>query len=182
MLLYCTQEVDISTIKWYNLVIKIIITRWTMVERFEKFSTLVSAINKYVQKIEADEMIRMGLKGSFAQYLVAMNRYPEGITSTMLCEVCDKDKGAVSRAIAEMQEKGLVNEKGLLGTRYRAKHTLTEEGKRVADYVTRRAVKAVSMANIGLSEEDRCTFYRVLELYYTNLKVVCENGLEDESR
>ena len=27
-----------------------------MVERFEKFSTLVSAINKYVQKIEADEI------------------------------------------------------------------------------------------------------------------------------
>lgn len=150
-----------------------------MVERFEKFSTLVSAINKYVQRIEADEMVRMGLKGSFAQYLVAMNRYPEGITSSMLCDVCDKDKGAVSRAITEMQEKGLVNEKGLLGTRYRAKHTLTEEGKRIADYVTQRAVKAVAMANVGLSEEDRATFYRVLELYYTNLNVVCDKGIDE---
>lgn len=150
-----------------------------MVERFEKFSTLVSAINKYVQRIEADEMVRMGLKGSFAQYLVAMNRYPEGITSSMLCDVCDKDKGAVSRAITEMQEKGLVNEKGLLGTRYRAKHTLTEEGKRIADYVTQRAVKAVAMANVGLTEEDRATFYRVLELYYTNLKVVCDKGIDE---
>lgn len=152
-----------------------------MVERFEKFSTLVSAINKYVQRIEADEMIRMGLKGSFAQYLVAMSRYPEGITSSMLCEVCDKDKGAVSRAIAEMQEKGLVNEKGLLGTRYRAKHTLTDEGKKVAEYVIQKATRAVSMANVGLSEEDRKTFYRVLEVYYTNLKVVCENGIKDNT-
>ncbi len=152
-----------------------------MVERFEKFSTLVSAINKYVQRIEADEMIRMGLKGSFAQYLVAMSRYPEGITSSMLCEVCDKDKGAVSRAIAEMQEKGLVNEKGLLGTRYRAKHTLTDEGKKVAEYVIQKATRAVSMANIGLSEEDRKTFYHVLEVYYTNLKVVCENGIKDNT-
>ncbi len=152
-----------------------------MVERFEKFSTLVSAINKYVQRIEADEMVRLGLKGSFAQYLVAMNRYPDGITSTMLCEVCDKDKGAVSRAIAEMQEKGLVNVKGLLGTRYRARHTLTEEGKKAAEYVTQKAIKAVAMANIGLSEEDRKTFYRVLEVYYTNLKVVCESGLENNT-
>ena len=152
-----------------------------MVERFEKFSTLVSAINKYVQKIEAEEMIRMGLKGSFAQYLVAMNRYPEGITTSMLCEVCDKEKGAVSRAVSEMQEKGLVNEKGLLGTRYRAKHTLTEEGKKAAEYVIEKANKAVTMANVGLSEDDRQTFYRVLELYYTNLKNVCDSGLNENT-
>lgn len=152
-----------------------------MIERFEKFATLVSSINKYVLKIEADEMIRLGLKGSFAQYLVAMSRYPEGVTSTMLCEICDKDKGAVSRAIAEMQDKGLVNHRGLLGTRYRAKHTLTEEGKRIASYVSKKAIKAVELANIGLSEDDRRNFYKVLELYYTNLKVVCENGLENEN-
>ncbi len=151
-----------------------------MIERFEKFATLVSSINKYVLKIEADEMIRLGLKGSFAQYLVAMSRYHEGVTSTMLCEICDKDKGAVSRAIAEMQDKGLVNHRGLLGTRYRAKHTLTEEGKRIASYVSKKAIKAVELANIGLSEDDRRCFYKVLELYYTNLKVVCENGLENE--
>jgi len=152
-----------------------------MVERFEKFSTLVSAINKYVQKIEAEEMVRMGLKGSFAQYLVAMNRYPEGITSSMLCDVCDKDKGAVSRAISEMQEKGLVNEKGLLGTRYRAKHTLTEKGQKAAEYVIEKATRAVTMANVGLSEEDRQTFYRVLELYYTNLKNVYDSGLNEKA-
>lgn len=149
-----------------------------MVERFEKFSTLISSINKYVLKIEADEMISMGLKGSFAQYLVAMNRYPEGVTSSMLCEICDKDKGAVSRAIAEMQDKGLINQRGLLGSRYRAKHTLTEEGKKIAEYVSQKAVKAVSMANVGLSEEDRKTFYKVLEIYYCNLKSVYDNGLE----
>lgn len=149
-----------------------------MVERFEKFSTLISSINKYVLKIEADEMISMGLKGSFAQYLVAMNRYPEGVTSSMLCEICDKDKGAVSRAIAEMQDKGLINQRGLLGSRYRAKHTLTEEGKRIAEYVSQKAIKAVAMANVGLSEEDRKTFYKVLEIYYCNLKSVYDNGLE----
>lgn len=150
-----------------------------MVERFEKFSTLVAAINKYIQKIESDEMVKMGLKGSFAQYLVAINRYPDGLTSTMLCEVCDKDKGAVSRAISEMQAKGLVKEKGMLGTRYRAKHTLTEEGKKIAEYVTQKATKAVSIANVGLSDEDRKIFYYVLELYSNNLKAVCENGLID---
>ena len=151
-----------------------------MVERFEKFSTLIASINKYVLKIEADEMIRMGLKGSFAQYLVAMNRYPEGVTSTMLCEICDKDKGAVSRAIAEMQDKGLVNQRGLLGSRYRAKHTLTEEGKRIAEYVSQKAVQAVAMANVGLSEEDRQAFYKVLEIYYCNLKSVYDNGIETD--
>lgn len=151
-----------------------------MVERFEKFSSLIWATNKYVQKIETEEMIKMGLKGSLAQYLVVMNRYPEGITSTELCDVCCKDKGAISRAIAEMQKKGLVKEKGLYGTRYRAKHTLTDEGKRTAEYVTQRAIKAVEMANIGLSVNDRNTFYRVLELYCSNLKSVFENSQQEE--
>jgi hypothetical protein len=56
---------------------------------------------------------------------------------------------------------------------------LTEEGKKIAEYVTEKAIKAVEMANIGLSDDDRRVFYKVLELYYTNLKVVCENGLKE---
>ena len=73
-----------------------------MVDRFEQFAGYISGIFRQIQKIERDELEKQGLKGAFAQYLVVMSHYPEGITATQLCEVCDKDKAAVSRVIAEL--------------------------------------------------------------------------------
>ena len=70
-----------------------------MINRFEQFVSYISAIHRDIQRIERDEMEKLGLKGAYAQYLVAMHRHPEGITAVDLCEVCDKDKAAVSRAV-----------------------------------------------------------------------------------
>ena len=79
-----------------------------MTDRFEQFSFIISGIYRKLQKIKRDEMIKRGYKGAFAQYLATLSRYEEGLTSTELCEICDKDKAAVSRIIAEMEEKGIV--------------------------------------------------------------------------
>ena len=72
-----------------------------MISRFEQFSSVISSIYGAIQKIEREEMAKYGLKGAYAQYLVAVKRFPEGVTSTELCELCDKDKAAVSRIVAE---------------------------------------------------------------------------------
>ena len=73
-----------------------------MLRRFEEFCSIISAIQHNIQKIERDEMEKYGLKGPYAQYLVTMSRCPEGITAAQLSEMCDKDKAAVSRALAEL--------------------------------------------------------------------------------
>ena len=77
-----------------------------MLSRFEQFSAAIFCIHRDVQKIERDEMEAYGLKGAFAQYLLAIRRYPQGLTAARLSEVCGKDKAAVSRALAEMERKG----------------------------------------------------------------------------
>ena len=82
-----------------------------MLNRFEQFSYVVSGINRYIQKIERDEMEKFGYKGSYAQYLVVLERFDEGVTMSKLCELCDRDKAAVSRVITEMEGKGLVEKK-----------------------------------------------------------------------
>jgi len=79
-----------------------------MIDRFEQFVSYISAIHRDIQKIERDQMVKYGLKGAYAQYLVAMDHYPEGITAAKLCEVCDIDKAAVSRVLSEMEKKKLV--------------------------------------------------------------------------
>ena len=75
-----------------------------MIDRFELFVAAISGIYRDIQKIERDEMVKYGLKGPYAQYLVAMKRCPQGITASALCEVCDKDKAAVSRMLGEMED------------------------------------------------------------------------------
>ncbi len=150
-----------------------------MLNRFELFSFTISSIYGYIQKIEREEMEKYGLKGAYAQYLVAMNRFEEGITATNLCEFCDKDKAAVSRVISEMEKKNLVERVCTNDNAYRALIKLTEEGKRAAKYVAEKAKVAVEMAGKGLTDENRKIFYETLELIASNVQILCKEGLPE---
>lgn len=152
-----------------------------MLKRFEQFSYAVSALYRYLQKIERDEMIEQGYRSSFAQYLVALSRRPEGITATQLREICDKDKSAVSRVVYDMEEKGLIVRESARGdSMYRARLLLTEEGRRVADFVCKRASRAVMAAGRGLSEENRKIFYASMEIIAGNLANISKEGIPQE--
>ena len=75
-----------------------------MESRYELLSGSISSMYHDIQKIERTEMAQYGLKGPHAQCLLAMKKHPEGITAARLCEVCEKDKAAVSRILAELEE------------------------------------------------------------------------------
>lgn len=147
-----------------------------MLDRFEQFSAAISAIYRDIQKIEKAEMDRLGYKGAFAQYLVLLRRYPEGLTAVEVCELCDRDKAAVSRVMAEMEEKGLLTR---IGNAYRARLVLTEQGLDAADFVACRAEVAVLEAGKGLSDRDRAIFYEALSLISSNLQILSKEGLPE---
>lgn len=149
-----------------------------MVERYEKFSLYISGVYKSIQKLERDVMEQCGLKGAYAQYLVAMLRAGKGLTSTQLCEICDKDKAAISRAVSEMENKGLLVREGK--NPYRALLKLTENGSKVAAFVCQRAEVAVRDADAGLTDEARAAFYEGLEIIASNLQNICEEGLAEK--
>ena len=148
-----------------------------MVSRFEHFSASISCIYRYIQRIERTEMEKYGLKGPHAQCLLAMRRYPEGITAARLCEVCDKDKAAISRMMAELEEKGMVSRGDEKGNRYRMQLRLTALGEEAADHVEQRAKLAVEEAGSGMTEEQRATLFAVLDLIAGNLQTICAEGL-----
>jgi len=150
-----------------------------MVSKYQHFSTSVSCIFRDIQKIERMEMEKFGLKGPHAQTLLAIGQHPEGITSVQLCEFCEKDKAAISRAVAELEEKGLLIRHQNNGSGYRAVLTLTEKGKQAADAVSRKAQLAVERAGVGLDDAQREVFYQVLALIAGNLHTICKKGLED---
>lgn len=150
-----------------------------MITRFERFTAAISSIHRFIQKIERDEMEKYGLKGACAQYLLAMAAHPEGITASELCEICDKDKAAVSRILNEMEAKGLVirNSDGM--TQYRVRLTLTDVGKEVANYVNQKATFAAELVGKGLRPEDRKALYAALDLIAANIEALSNQGIPD---
>lgn len=150
-----------------------------MITRYEQFSFTISCIYRQIQKIERDEMVKYGMRGSYAQYLVAMSRYPMGITASQLCEVCDRDKAAISRAVNDMEARGLVERQGEGDSHYRAALKLTKKGRALAEVVLRRAQTAVEVAGRGLSAEERAVFYASLDLIERNLQSISLQGIPE---
>ena len=150
-----------------------------MVNRFEKFSFAISEIHRFWHKIASDEMTKLGLKGPHVVYWGALKRFPEGVTAAELSEMCGRDKSDVSRAVASMEEKGLLQKQGLNQNLYRAKLVLTDEGNRAAAHISKRAGKAVEMGGSGLSENDRKNLYDALELIASNLSAISKDGLPE---
>lgn len=150
-----------------------------MLQRFERFTSSISAIYRDVQKIERDEMEKQGLRGAFTQYLLAMSRYPQGITAAILGEVCGKDKAAVSRIIAELEAKELIHKEADGTSHYRVRLFLTPKGQQVVAYIRQRASTAIELAGGGLPPEDRDAFYAALELLEDHLQKIAQQGLPE---
>ena len=149
-----------------------------MESRYELLSGAISSMYHDIQKIERVEMAKYGLKGPHAQCLLAMKKHPQGITAARLCEVCDKDKAAISRTIAELETAGMVVRENRNGSRYRASLILTQQGQTAAEAVVEKARLAVEKAGTGFGEEEREVFYRVLSIIAGNLHKLCREGLK----
>ncbi len=149
-----------------------------MISRFEQFSAAISGIQRYIQKIERIEMEKLGLKGHSVQCMLILKAHPEGMTSAKLCELCDKDKAAVSRTVSDLEKEDLIHRVSSNGKTYRALLQLTEKGLDAAAGVQDRVRIAVEKASAGLQEEERAVFYQVISLIAGNLQSICESGLQ----
>ena len=148
-----------------------------MVDRFERFSYAIFDISRSWHKIASDVMEEYGLRGAHSVYLTALSRYPEGLTSPMLCKICGKDKADVSRAMNLMEEKGLVVKQGSNQNKYNGVFSLTELGVSVFETVRKKIDLAVSLAGGTLTESDRTVFYECLENIAENLRKISTVGL-----
>lgn len=153
-----------------------------MLSRYEIISASVSSIYHDIQKIQRTEMGKYGLKGPHAQCLLAMSRFPQGVTAARLCEICEKDKAAISRTLAELEQVGMIHRQTQNGSRYRANLTLTEQGQAAARTVGETARLAVEQAGQGFDDAQREIFYHVLGMIADNLHTICKDGLKTETK
>lgn len=149
-----------------------------MLNRFAKFSFSIAEIDRCWHKLAAEEMAKYDLNSPHAVYLNTLyDAGGDGITAAQLAELCGKNKADVSRMVAILEKKGLAKKVAVGNNMYRAKLMLTEEGRTAAQHVRERAALAVELAGSGLTEEERETFYKALELITLNLQKLGKEGL-----
>jgi DNA-binding MarR family transcriptional regulator len=114
-------------------------------------------------------MENYGLKGTYAIYLLTIAGQDEGITAAQLSERCSRDKADVSRAVADMEQKGFIIKEG---NRYRAQLMLTEKGRELVERLENHADMAVNLAGADLSDEQRQCLYLCLETIADRLQTL----------
>lgn len=144
--------------------------------RFEVFSTFIARINKSLQKIKAKAMEPFGLKSSHVMCLFFLQQSESGLTIAEISELSELDKGAVSRAMSELQKLGYVSRPGAEDSKkYRVKLSLTETGHALSEKMNLIIDDSVKKAGLGLSEENRRVFYSGLALICSNLQALAES-------
>lgn len=148
-----------------------------MIGRFEIFTLALSQISSSWNKIASEELKPYGLKGGYVVYLIALYRSSDGLTSAKLCEMCNRDKAEVSRAMRVLEDKGIVVRENTTINGYRAKISLTEQGKNITSTLRERIKLAVKKGGKDLTEEQREIFYLALGKISENLKQITKEGL-----
>lgn len=139
-----------------------------MIDRFNQIARAVSQMNKNLQRIKREGVEDLGLKGSHVMCLHKLSSAPNGLTASELAEACQEDKAAISRSVAELQERGLVELRG--DKKYRASILLTEQGRNAAEQINQRIAQAVSAISVSMDDQQRRAFYETLEEISRNLK------------
>ncbi len=147
------------------------------VGRFEVFTLALSEMTSNWNKIAADEMKKYGLKGACVIYLIALYKMPDGLTAANLCEMCNRDKAEVSRSLKALENSGFITRTNTTVNSYRAKITLTEEGRNITRELRERIKLITEKGGSGLSEEQREIFYNALATISQNLKKITKEGL-----
>ena len=140
-----------------------------MLSKFENFSLGMHEVYSSIHKCESKEMAKYGLKGTYVRYLVAMLLCPDGLTISQLCEVCDQDKAAVSRAVSELVGREFIWRDNPRGNHYRARLKLTERGIALAKEVCGSGESVFEEAVEVLNEEQKAEFFNLMDVISKNM-------------
>jgi len=150
-----------------------------MEERYKTFTLLISKISRCIRKIKTNEVEEVELKSPHVSCLYYLYQQ-DGMTSKELCDICDEDKGAISRSIEFLRNKGFIEMSSNSEKRYKSPLNLTQKGKEIGLVLSQKIDKVLETASVGLSEENRKNFYDSLILISNNLQKICDKYGDDE--
>jgi len=143
--------------------------------RFEVLSASLAQFTRALQKLKARVMTPYGLRSTHVTCLFPLSHAPRGMTAAEVSEVSELDKGAVSRAIAELERLGyVICERSDDKRKYRARITLTESGEYVAERVAGAIDETIARAGKSLPPEELAAFYRALPVMAKALETILD--------
>lgn len=143
---------------------------------FENFTVSVLKLNRLIQRIKQHEMREYKLKSIHVMCVYYLDKHREGLTASELMRMTYEDKAAISRALRQLLDNGYVRYDV---KKYNSAISLTEDGEKVAEYINKKADRAVKAGSAEFSEEERAFFYKSLAQITENLKKYYEEMSDD---
>jgi len=141
-----------------------------MIERFEKFHQNIALAHKFITKIKTVEMDKYGLKAANVMCLYFLGKNPDGLTPMQLCQLCGEDKAGISKSLTALREKNYISADDKGDKKYRIIYRITKDGNSVYEKINSTIVDVVNVVGTGLSDEERCIFYKSLDIIVSNLQ------------
>lgn len=148
-----------------------------MKDRFETFTVLIAKISRNIRRIKNQEMADYDLRSPHISCLYYLY-LSEGLTATELCERCEEDKATISRSIEYLEGNGYLVGRPKAAKRYKSPLLLTEKGREVGKKIADKIDLVFDEVSAGLTEEERVSFYRVLNMISSGLEAI-SNRLDE---
>ena len=150
-----------------------------MKELYSIFTLQIAKCNRCIKKLKQEEMESFDLKGPHVSCLFYLYKNDGPLTLKELCDVCDEDKAAVSRAVDSLEKNGYVACNSKTEKRYKSPLFLTQKGVETAKGIVEKIDWIVESAGEGVTQENRGIFYETLEIISTNLQRMCDKYGEE---
>ena len=144
-----------------------------MEQRFETFTTQIAKISRCIRRIKTEEMAEFDLKSPHVSCIYYLYQN-DCMTAKELCDVCDEDKAAISRAISYLEENGYIKCDSKTEKRYKSPLSLTDKGKIVGKKISQRVEHILDLASPDLTIKERQEFYDRLMYISNNLQKLCD--------
>ncbi len=147
-------------------------------EPFKTFTGLIAKINRNIRRIKTEVMAEYDLKCPHVSVLYYL--YTDGpLTAKQLCEVCEEDKGAISRTVESLEQHGFIKSESKT-KKYKSPLKLTEIGLDVGRQVSKKIDEVIESISVGLTEETRNNLYDGLGIILTNMEKVVIPSKKDK--
>ena len=144
-----------------------------MNERYDQFTVLMTTINRNIKRIKTEEISKFNLKIQHISCLYYLYK-KESLTSKELCEICEEDKAAISRALSDLETKGFLIYDS---KKYRVPIVLTDKGIEMGEIIAHKIDSILDFASEGISDEERRIMYKCLNRINENLnQIINQHG------
>ena len=100
------------------------------------------------------------------------------LTAAELCERCEEDKAAVSRAIDHLKSEGFIEHCANGAKPYKCPLVLTKKGEQAGDAIAQKIATVLREIDDSLTDEQRAAFYQSLAAVSDRLSAIASESAE----